>query len=43
MAGPEEVAKYRELGGPRRNYKRLKRALIYQKRLDDFDFKKSTA
>ena len=31
MAGPEEAAKYREIGGPRRNYKRVKRVLLYQK------------
>ena len=43
MAGPEEVAKYREIGGPRQNYKRVKRVLHYKKRLDDSDFKKSTA
>ena len=35
--------KYREIGGPRQIYKRVKRVLHYKKRLDDSDFKKSTA
>ena len=29
MAGPEEAAKYLEIGGPRRYHKRVKRVLHY--------------